>query len=339
MSQGILQAIFEYQSMMCSLTGMDASNASVYDGATAAGEAVMICREPKRNRAVICGTVNPQVIETVKTYCYGAGVELIVLENDGGLCDYKKLKEAVDDGTSCVIAQMPNFYGLIEDYDRISSAVHSAGGKFIMSVYPVSLGLLKTPADYGADIAVGEGQSLGLPLAYGGPYLGFMACKEAMQRKLPGRIVGETTDRNGKRTYVLTLQAREQHIRREKASSSICSNEALCALTASMYLSAMGPEGLYEVASNCAKKAKYALKKITEIPGYDLKTKGSIFNEFVTACPCDPAKIMKALKKEGILGGLPLKGEFEGCILWCVTEMNTKEEIDSMAEILKEAAR
>ena len=254
-SQGILQSIFEYQTMICDLTGMDASNASVYDGASAAAEGVAMCRERKRAKALISGATSPYVIQTIQTYCHGNGMEMEVIPEKDGKTDWEKLKARLDSGTACVYIQHPNFYGNLEDAKEIGELTHEAGAKFVMGVNPISLGMLKTPAEYGADVAVGEGQPLGLPLAFGGPYIGFMACTDKMMRKLPGRIVGQTKDRNGKTGYVLTLQAREQHIRREKASSNICSNQALCALAVTVYLSSMGNEGLREAALQSASKA------------------------------------------------------------------------------------
>lgn len=242
-SQGILQSIFEYQTMICELTGMDVSNASVYDGATAMAEAVAMCKERKRVKAYISATVNPAYLEVVRTYCSASDTELVVVPEKKGKTDEKALKEALSEDAACFLLQQPNFYGIFEDAEKLGQITHEAGAKYVISANPISLGICKTPAEYGADVAVGEGQPLGMSLSFGGPYLGFMACKESMQRKLPGRIVGETVDVDGKRGYVLTLQAREQHIRREKASSNICSNQALCALTAGVYLSAMGSEG------------------------------------------------------------------------------------------------
>lgn len=243
-SQGILQSIFEYQTMICDLTGMDTSNASVYDGATAAAEGIAMCRDRKRKKAMISEAVLPYVLETVKTYCFGNEMELVVIPQKDGVTDIEFLKENIDKETACVYIQHPNYYGNLEDAENIGNIVHEAGAKYIMGVNPISLGVLKTPREYGADVAVGDGQPLGLPIAFGGPYVGFMACVEGMTRKLPGRIVGQTTDHNGKLGYVLTLQAREQHIRREKASSNVCSNQALCALAVSVYMAAMGNEGL-----------------------------------------------------------------------------------------------
>lgn len=331
-SQGILQSIFEYQTMICNLTGMDVSNASVYDGATAAAEALAMCKDRRHNKAYVSQTTNPQVIETMKTYCSGSGMELIIVPEKDGVTDIEFLKDNLENGAACLYVQQPNFYGNIEDALELGNCIHDAGGKYIMGVYPISLGVIKTPKEYGADIAVGEGQSLGMPLSCGGPYLGFMACVHSMMRKLPGRIVGETTDIEGKRSFVLTLQAREQHIRREKASSNICSNEALCALTASVYLAAMGSNGIKEVASQCMSKAKYMSKRLSEV-GQKLKYNREFFNEFVTISEAPVKNVLKALEDNGILGGYPLS---DNEILWCCTEMNSKEQIDKVIEILKE---
>ncbi len=336
-SQGILTVIFEYQTMICELTGMDVANAGVYDGAHAAAEAVSMFTDRRRTKAVIAGSVKPNTLSVIETYCRSAGIETVVVPHKNGLADIEKLLQAVDAETACVYAEQPNFFGLIEDYDAISAAAHGAGAKFIMGCHPISLAVLKTPAEYGADAAVGEAQPLGLPLAFGGPYLGYMAVKTADMRKLPGRIAGQTADSAGRTAYVLTLQAREQHIRREKSSSSICSNEALCALTATIYCASMGKEGIREAAEQCLSKAKYAAEKIASVKGFTLTHDGFFFNEFVTQCPVEPAVLMKKLAEKEILGGLPLGGEYTGRILWCVTEMNTKAQIDELTEILKEA--
>ena len=330
-SQGILQNNFEFQTMICELTGMDVANASVYDGATALAEAVPMCKERKKVKAYISATVNPAYIEVVKTYCSASDTELTVIPEKNGKTDAAALKKALGEDAACVMVQQPNFWGLFEDADKLGQIAHEAGAKFVMCVNPISLGVCKTPAEYGADVAVGEGQSLGMPLSFGGPYLGFMACKEAMQRKLPGRIVGETVDVDGKRGYVLTLQAREQHIRREKASSNICSNQALCALTASVYMSAMGAEGLAQAANLSMSKAHYLAKELCKIEGVSLVYSGAFFHEFLTTLP-QSGKVLKALKKKGVLGGL----ETEKGVLWCVTEKVSKEELDRTVEIVKE---
>ena len=330
-SQGILQSVFEFQTMICRLTGMDVANASVYDGASAAAESVAMCIERKRTKMLVSASADPMTIRTMQTYCNGSGVQLVVVPANGGVTDSEALRNALDDTTAGCYVQQPNYYGLIEDAEALGQVIHEAGAKYVMGVNPISLGILKTPAEQGADIAVGEGQPLGIPLAFGGPYLGFMTSTTAMMRKLPGRIVGETVDADGRRAFVLTLQAREQHIRREKASSNICSNQALCAMTAAVYLAAMGPDGIRRVATQCLSKAHYAASKISRIPGFGLRYRGAFFHEFVTECPRgDTSTVLAALEKEGILGGYPL----DGGILWCVTEMNTKEETDQLAEIL-----
>lgn len=331
-SQGVLQSIFEYQTMICELTGMDVSNASVYDGATAAAEAVNMCCERSRNVVFCSSAAHPDTIEVVKTYCWASGHEFVLVPVKDGKTDWNSIVPQLDKKTSaCLYIQSPNFFGQIEDVQQAAEAVHAVGAKLIMGCNPIALGLYKTPAELGADIAVGEGQPLGMSLSFGGPYLGFMATTKAMMRKLPGRIVGETTDVDGKRAFVLTLQAREQHIRREKASSNICSNQALCAMTAAVYLAAVGPEGLNQVANLCYQKAHYLMQQLTAIPGITLRYQGPFFHEFVTD-QGDANRILLKLEQEGILGGLPLS---DGGILWCATEKNSKEDIDRMVGIIR----
>ena len=331
-SQGVLQSIFEYQTMICELTGMDVSNASVYDGASAAAEAAGMCCERKRQKVYISQTCDPNIIETVKTYCWGKNREVILIPEKEGLCDIEALSGLLDEESACVLIQQPNYYGLLEDCTKISEITHAAKAKMIMSCNPISLAILPTPKEVGADIAVGEGQPLGMSMAFGGPYLGFMSTVNAMARKLPGRIVGETVDADGKRAYVLTLQAREQHIRREKASSNICSNQAYCALNAAVYMAVMGEEGLKQVAHLCTSKAHY-LRKVLIEAGMVGKYDREFFHEFVLSSSVSSAKINAALKEKGILGGYPLS---ETETLWCATEMNTKEEMDECARIIKE---
>ena len=330
-SQGVLQSIFEYQTQMCELTGMDVSNASVYDGASAAAEAVFMCQERKRSAVILSGAANPQVIQVVKTYCESRQVPVTVIPAKDCATDLEAMTAALAADTAAVYVQSPNYFGVIEDMDAVVAAAHEKGAKVIMGCNPISLGLLKTPGEYGADIAVGEGQPLGMPLAFGGPYLGFMTCKQAMMRKLPGRIVGETKDHDGNRCYVLTLQAREQHIRREKASSNICSNQALCAMTASVYLAAMGPKGLRQAAESSAAHAHYLADQIAGL-GFARKADKPFFHEFLTACPMDPEALCAKLAEHDILGGLPV----DGGILWCCTECNSKADIDRLVSVLKE---
>ena len=331
-SQGLLQSIFEYQTMICELTGMDVSNASVYDGATAAAEAAAMCRDRKRGTICVSASVDPKILSVIRTYCFGSGAPLVVLPEKEGLTDLESWNSMDTSSIACLIIQTPNYYGLVEDGADIADAVHASGAKLIASYNPIALGLLETPGEFGADIAVGEGQPLGLPMGFGGPYLGFMASTKDMMRKLPGRIVGQTTDVDGKRAYVLTLQAREQHIRREKASSNICSNEALCAMTAAVYLSAMGSAGLEKVASSCMANARYLLEGLTAL-GFTRKYTGEFFHEFVTICPCDAAVLSEKLAAHGYLSGL-VTGQTE--MLWCTTEMNTRSEIDGLLAVIKE---
>lgn len=331
MSQGLLQSIFEYQTMICMLTGMDVSNASVYDGATAAAEAAAMCRDRKRRVTLVSATTHPDVINTIRTYCYGTGDELRIVPEKDGKTDPNALREMLTADTASFYVQQPNFHGLFEDAEALGAAVHEAGAMYIMGCNPIALAIMKTPRACGADIAVGEGQPLGLPLAAGGPYLGYMATIEKHMRKLPGRIVGETTDAEGRRAYVLSLQAREQHIRREKASSNICSNEALCALTAGLYMATMGPDGMAQAAKQSMAKAHYLAGALCAIDGVKLRYTGAFFHEFVTDMP-RVEEVQSALSQAGILGGLSV----EGGILWCATEKVTKEALDKTAAIVKE---
>ncbi len=331
MSQGVLQSIFEYQTMICELTGMDVSNASVYDGATAAAEAAAMCRDRKRKVTLISAAAHPDTINTVRTYCYGTGDELRIVPARDGKTDLEALKEMLTSDVASFYVQQPNFNGLFEDAAALGEAVHAAGAMYIMGCNPIALAITKTPRDCGADIAVGEAQPLGMPVSYGGPYLGYMATITKHMRKLPGRIVGETVDSKGERAFVLSLQAREQHIRREKASSNICSNQALCALTAGLYMATMGPNGMAEAARQSMAKAHYLAAGLTAIPGISMKYAGEYFDEFVVEMPkADEA--LKALEDAGILGGLSV----DGGVLWCATEKVAKSELDRAIAIVKE---
>ena len=332
-SQGILQSIFEYQTMICELTGMDVSNASVYDGAGAAAEAVSMCRERKRMTALVSATAHPDVIAAIATYCHAANAPMLIVPEKDGLTDREALRGMLSDETACLYVQQPNFYGAFEDVKDLGELAHEAGAKYILGVNPMALAIMQSPGEAGADIAVGEGQPLGMPLSFGGPYLGFMAAKTAMMRKLPGRIVGETTDDKGNRAYVLTLQAREQHIRREKASSNVCSNQALCALTAAVYLAAMGYEGLKNAAGQSMSKAHYLEQALTKVPGIARAGSAPFFHEFVTTCAGKQSAVLKALEEKGILGGLPLG---EDRLLWCVTELVSREQMDEAVETVRE---
>lgn len=331
MSQGILQAIFEYQTMICSLTGLEVANASVYNGANAAAEAMLMCAEKNRKTLITFDNIRPDTLKVLQTYASNRGITVSVLPAKNGACDLSALKAALSDTTACVYIEQPNYFGLIEDAEAIGAAAHEMKAKFVMGCNPIALALLKSPAECGADIAVGDGQPLGLPMSFGGPYVGFIACTAKEMRKMPGRIVGETSDHDGNRAYVLTLQAREQHIRREKAYSNICSNQAYCALIASMYMSAMGTNGMAEVAEACLSYAHYLAEGL-EGAGLKIKYGGEFFHEFVTVSEIAADKILKALEKAGILGGLKLsKNE----ILWCATEKLSKADIDRAVEVVR----
>ncbi|MBR0156872.1 MAG: aminomethyl-transferring glycine dehydrogenase subunit GcvPA [Clostridia bacterium] len=333
MSQGMLQSIFEWQTVICNLTGMEASNASVYDGATAAAESLLMLRDSKRkNKVLYSAALNPDVITTMKTYAHCYGIELCEIPVDAnGLTDLAAV-EANLEGAAGIIAAQPNYYGCIENMDAIAELVHNAKGLLVAYVNPITLGLIKRPADYGADIAIGDGQTLGLPMNFGGPYVGFMAAGGKLVRNLPGRIVGETHDAEGGRAYVLTLQAREQHIRREKASSNICSNQMLCAIMSTIYACTMGPAGMREVAEQNVAKAHYLAEEIAKVPGMKLRYTTPFFNEFVVDTELPAEQINEELKEMGIVGGYILP---DGGMLWCATEMNSKEDIDFLIDMLK----
>lgn len=339
-SQGTLQTIFEYQTLICNLTGMDVSNASMYDGASALAEAgIMSVNITKKNKIIVSKTVNPESINVLKTYAGVKNIEIVEVDFEDGVTDIEALKKVVDNDTASVIVQSPNFFGIIEDVSEIEKVTHSAKkAKLIMSVDPISLGILKSPGELGVDIVVGEGQALGNNLSFGGPYLGFMAAKKKIMRKLPGRIVGKTVDVDGKEGYVLTLQAREQHIRREKATSNICSNEGLNALAAAIYLCTLGKQGIREVALQSTQKAHYAFNEITKSGKYKAVFNKPFFKEFVIEGEADNKKIEKVLLENDILGGYNLGKDFlqyDKKSLYCVTEKRTKQEIDKLVEILE----
>jgi glycine dehydrogenase subunit 1 len=322
-SQGTLQAIFEYQSMVCQLYGMEA--------------AIMALNTvPNRRQVMLSPGLHPEYRATVRTYLQGMDVEIVGDENP--LARTTDLVDRLSDETACLIVQSPNFFGEIEDLGPLADAVHSYGGLLAASANPTSLGLLKPPGDFGADIATGEGQPLGLPLSLGGPYLGIFTTRDRYVRKMAGRLVGQTVDDRGQRGFVLTLSTREQHIRREKATSNICSNEALCALAAGVYLATMGPQGLRQVAYLCYCKAHYSAQQIAALPGYTLMTEGEFFHEFAVQCPQPPSRVNRALLEEGILGGYDLgqiHPALEGRMLFCATEMNTRQQIDHLVSVLK----
>ncbi len=335
-SQGILQSIFEYQTYVCMLTGMEVSNASVYDGGVAAAEAVTMCAERNRTGALVSAASHPHVIETIKTYCHAKGTPFeLIPKGEDGKTDLSALERLLGGDTAAVYIGSPNYLGMFEDIDTAVSITHNAGAKLIMGCNPIALSIMKTPGEYKADIAVGDGQPLGMPLSFGGPYLGFMAAGSSMLRRLPGRIVGQTTDHDGKRGFVLTMQAREQHIRREKASSNICTNQALCALTAAVYLAEMGASGLCTDAEASMTNAHMLAQRLCEIDGFALKYNGDFFHEFVTTTPVSPEKLNRALHEHGILGGLPVGDD----ILWCATELNSTEHIDRLIGIVKEVVK
>ena len=330
-SQGVLQSIFEYQTQICELTGLDVSNASVYDGAVAAAEALFMSLERNKDEVLVADTVDPQTLAVMKTYCESRDVKIVMVQNKGHRLDVEDLKAKLNERSAGLYVESPNYYGLIEEIEECTKIVHENKTKMIMGCDPIALAIYKSPGEMDVDIAVGEGQQLGMPMGFGGPYLGFMTCKKELMRKLPGRIVGETTDHDGRRAYVLTLQAREQHIRREKASSNICSNEALCAMTASVYLAAMGPRGMEKVALSCYNNARYLEERLKEL-GFKRVDEGEYFNEFLTTSPIDPKVLEEKLSQKKILSGL----QVEDKILWCATELNTKEKIDVLADAIKE---
>ncbi len=343
-SQGTLQSIFEYQSLISALTGMDVCNASHYDGATATAEAAVLAYHHfrgKRKKVLVSPSLHPHYRETLITYM--SGIEGMIIDGPDYLAnpfsDPSELIPFLDLDTAVVIVQYPDFFGRIMDFASLSNAVHEVGAIMTVAVNPISLGLLKPPGEFGADIVVGEGQSLGIPLSFGGPYLGIFATKDAFMRKLAGRLVGETVDGKGNRGYVLTLTAREQHIRREKSTSNICTNQALMALASTIYLSVLGKAGLEQVAKLCYHKAHYAARKIGEIPGYRLVNKNPFFNEFTIECPIPVDAINSHLLDHGILGGYDLSLDYpslQNHMLIAVTEMNSKEDIDSLVEVLYE---
>ena len=338
-SQGTLQAIFEYQSMICAITGMDVSNASLYDGASAVAEAAFMAMDSTRKKQIVISkTVHPESRRVLATYMDFHGAEVITVPMKNGVTDFDMLKEKVGENTAAVIVQSPNFLGYIEDIPSIEGITHSNRALLVMSVDPISLGIFKSPSELGADIVVGEGQGLGNSMSFGGPFLGFMACTKALIRKIPGRIVGQTQDIEGKRGFVSTLQTREQHIRREKATSNICSNQALNALAACVYLTTLGKQGLQEVAKQCYHKAHYAASVITASGKYRLAFDRPFFKEFPILGNTDSNIIQQSLLKEGIIGGYKLGKEYsqlKDAILYCVTEKRTKKEIDTLTQILE----
>ncbi|MBI6871603.1 aminomethyl-transferring glycine dehydrogenase subunit GcvPA [Clostridium aciditolerans] len=338
-SQGTLQVIFEYQTMIANLTGMEAANASMYDGATACAEAAQMAVDSTRRKSVIISkTVHPETRKVLKTYLGFKNLNLIEIEEIDGVTDVERLKVELNKDIAAVIIQTPNFFGIIEELTEVEKLVHQNKSLLIVSCDPISLGVLKSPGEYGADIVVGEGQSLGNSLNYGGPYLGFLATTNKYLRKMPGRIVGQTIDKEGKRGFVLTLQAREQHIRRDKASSNICSNQSLNALTALIYLTTLGKKGIREVAMQSMQKSHYAFEQITKSEKYNTVFNKPFFKEFAVASNNSAQEINNVLLENKILGGYQLEKEYpryKNSMLLCVTEKRTKSEIDKLACVLE----
>ncbi len=337
-AQGTLQYIFEYQSMICQLTGLEVSNASMYDGATATAEAMLMAKAIRRkSKILLSSTLNPNIINVLKTYASVQDIELVMVAEKEGVVDLEDLKEKLDKDSAGFIAQSPNVYGNIEQYDGFSEALKAQKALFIINQDPSTLTHLKTPASYGADIAVGEAQSLGVPLSYGGPYIGYMATLKKHMRKMPGRICGITKDADGKRAFVLTLQAREQHIRRDKANSNICSNQSLMALFVTIYMSTMGKKGVYEAQQISMNHAHYLYSMLLKLPQFEQAFDQPFFKEFTLKTELDPVMINEKLKEQGFLGPLH-QGMFDedrkGLITFAVTEKRSKEEMDAVVRIL-----
>jgi glycine dehydrogenase subunit 1 len=345
-SQGSLQAFFEFQTLICQLTGLDVANASLYEGGGAVTEAVFMAMSHTRRsgRVLVAESVHPEYRETLATYLVNLDPRLVTLPTPHGYLDPDVVKKSINNTTSCVVVQHPNFFGCLEEVEAIAQIAHQAGALFIVSFDPISLGLLKRPGHYGADIAVAEGQALGNPMTYGGPYLGLLACGDEFKRKMPGRLVGQTVDRNGKRCWVLTLQTREQHIRREKATSNICTNQGLMALKAAVYLAALGPQGLKETAELCLRKAHYAANQLVKSTGLRLKFARPFFKEFSLEAGkgMDVPALLEELAKEGYLAGLHLGRWYptmDNCFSVAVTEKRTKTEIDNLASVMASVMR
>ena len=329
-SQGTLQVAYEFQSMICQLTGMDVANAGMYDGSTSLAEAaLMACRVTRKNKVAILDSTSPLYTEVLDTYVQAPGIALELV---------KAHNISLEEDTACLIVQQPNFFGYLEDMQTLSDIAHDAGALLVVSVDPVSLGMFNPPSEYGADIVVAEGQGIGVPMSYGGPYVGIFACRQEFVRQMPGRIVGKTLDTHGKEAYVLTLQAREQHIRREHATSNICTSVALISLMTTVYLACMGKQGMRKVAELCYHKAHYAASLIENIPGFSILESGNgvFFREFTVRCPIPPEEINQLLLEKGIIGGLDVSNYLENALLLCVTEMNSREDIENLAKTLRE---
>jgi glycine dehydrogenase subunit 1 len=340
-SQGTLQAIYEYQSLVCELTGMDAANASMYDGASGLAEATLLAHAAtKRGEFLISEAVHPNWRQVVETYCQGMAVDIRTIPLKDGVTDMAKLREMVTDKTACVVLSQPNFFGCIEEAGEAGKIAHAKGAMFILACDPMSWSLLKSPAEYGADVVVAEGQPFGLPMSFGGPYLGIFAARKDYVRLMPGRIVGVTQDKEGRRGFVLTLQTREQHIRREKATSNICTNEGLCALAATVYLTLMGKQGFRQVGELCLQKAHYLYDEILKLKGFGPTFKTPFFKEFAVRTPIPAGELAKRLLPKGFFAGVDLGGfypEYKDSLLIAVTEKRTKQEMDRFVAVLKEA--
>ena len=327
-SQGTLQVEYEFQSLVCQLTGMEVANAGMYDGATSLAEAaLMAARVTRRDRIAVLDTVSPSYQQVLHTYAQATGLKFETVDSS---------RPELLDGTACLLVQQPNFYGYMEDLADLAGRAHSRGALLLVYSDPISLGMFKTPGEYDADIVVAEGQALGVPPSYGGPYVGIFACKQRHIRQMPGRIVGKTTDTMGRTGYVLTLQTREQHIRRERATSNICTSVGLMALMATIFMASQGKQGLKRIAELCYHKAHYAASLIERLPGYSLPMEGIFFREFVVRCPKAPREINERLLDYGIIGGLDVSAQTPNGMLLCCTEMNSREQIESLATALAE---
>jgi glycine dehydrogenase subunit 1 len=341
LSQGTLQTIFEYQSMMCALTGLDAANASHYDGATGLAESVTVALDAargKRNKIVLSPNIHPQYREVVRTYHQGRDLRIV---GDRGRASLRDLLDMVDENTAMLALQYPNFMGQIEDLQGVADEVHRAGALLVLVVNPIALAILKSPGELGADIAVGEGQPLGIPMSFGGPTLGFFAVRKAHVRRIAGRIVGESRDADGRRAYVMTLRPREQDIKRDRASSNICTNQGLMALAAGVYMATMGRHGMRQAALLSYHKAHYLADQIDALAGYAVNRDRPFFNEFLVKCPVPVEVINNALGEAGIIGGYDIGQDYEftaGHMMLAVTELNSKEEMDTLVSVLKEVA-
>lgn len=340
-AQGTLQAIYEYQTMVAALTGMEVANASLYDGATALAEGALLTVSTRtgRKRVVVAGTVHPHYVNVLRTYTEGIGVEVVVLDtpSDGLKTNPDAFDEYLDDELACLVVQYPNFYGTIEDLEAVADKAHSCGGKLLVSAYPIALGMLKAPGALGADVVTGEGQSLGVSQSFGGPVVGLLATRQDLVRQMPGRLVGMTTDSDGKRGFVLALQTREQHIRREKATSNICTNQGLMALAATVYMSTIGDSGLRQIAEVCYQNAHYLASQLEATGKFKIVNDGHFFNEFTVKCDEDPAAVNARLQEAGIIGGYDLGNVSEdlaGHMLICATEMTGKDAIDRLVSVV-----